>query len=49
MLRIAMFGMLADDRRRQLLCRRAYEFALIVQPPKIKRTTGSAVAPMAIR
>ena len=28
---------------------RAYEFALIVQPLKLKGATGSAVAPMAVR
>jgi kynurenine formamidase len=32
-----------------LAAARAYEFAFIVQPPKIKGATGSAVAPIAIR
>jgi len=32
-----------------LAAARAYEFAFIVQPLKLKGATGSAVAPMAIR
>ena len=33
----------------ELAARRAYEFALIVQPLKIQGGTGSTVAPIAVR
>jgi hypothetical protein len=33
----------------ELAAKRVYEFALIVQPLKIKSGTGSTVAPVAVR
>jgi kynurenine formamidase len=33
----------------ELAASRAYEFALIVQPLKLKGATGSTVAPIAVR
>ena len=33
----------------ELVAKRAYEFAFIVQPLKIKGGTGSTVAPVAVR
>ena len=35
--------------REQLSAARAYEFAFIVQPLKLKGATGSTVVPVAIR
>ena len=41
--------LLENLRLEELAARRAYEFALVVEPLKIKGGTGSTVAPIAIR
>ena len=41
--------LLENLRLDELAARRAYEFALIVQPLKIQGGTGSTVAPIAVR
>ena len=41
--------LLENLRLEELAARRAYEFALIVEPLKIQGGTGSTVAPIAIR
>ena len=41
--------LLENLRLDQLAASRAYEFALVVEPLKIKGGTGSTVAPIAIR